>query len=364
MNICFFTNNYSYTGGIERVLSLISSKLAETNDVHIVSMYDLPTNNLNSIVYSKKVDISVLFTGNKKYIRQIIPAINELKKHLIEKNIDVVIATSEFVAPYAYYACKSIKTKCIVWTHTPTLNFDESIIQKPIKNFVFKNMDYIFTLTPESKENIINYFGRKEVTAIPNPIDPKLLNNKKYNTNSKRIITVGRICKQKNIEEAVKVAKLVLDSNYEWIWDIYGDGDETIKQQLISNINKYGLDNRINLKGNVSNLYEKYNDYSILVMTSKYEGFPMVLLEGIANRLPLVSYDISTGANLLIKDNGYLIIPFNTKEMADIIKELINNEEKRVTMSKESEKMIARYSINKISNIWIKELEKVIKYEK
>src|SRR5690606_33587813 len=119
----------------------------------------------------------------------------------------------------------------------------------------------------------------------------------------------------------------------EYTWHIYGKG--SLETVIKENIDKLGLSGRVILEGNVTDLYEKYSSYSLMVMTSSYEGFPMSLLEGMVNKLPLVSFDIQTGPNEIIHNNqnGFLIEPFNIDDAANKINLLIENSTKRIAFS-------------------------------
>ena len=105
----------------------------------------------------------------------------------------------------------------------------------------------------------------------------------------------------------MKVASEVLPKFPDWQWDIFGQGEDL--EELIRLAKEAQIDEQMHFNGQVTDLYERYKQYSIMVMTSRYEGFPMTLLEGIGNGLPLVSFDIPTGPSEIIDDgeNGYLL---------------------------------------------------------
>lgn len=137
-----------------------------------------------------------------------------------------------------------------------------------------------------------------------------------------------------------------------WTWDIYGEGE--LKDSLQKMINENGLSEKIRLMGQVSDLYDRYRDYAFMVMTSRYEGFPMSLIEGAANRLPLISFDIPTGPNEIIVDgvNGYLINADSDKDMVVKIRKLIENQEIRESMSKEVYQLTQAFAMERILKQW------------
>ncbi len=141
--------------------------------------------------------------------------------------------------------------------------------------------------------------------------------------------------------------------------EIYGNGTE--KEKLQEKINNLGLEKSFLLKGVTENIKEKYLASSIYVMSSRYEGMPMVLLEAMAHGLPIVSFECPCGPKDIIKDNedGYLVSFGNVEQMAKKIEELIINKEKRKFFGKNARKNVERFSQDKIMEKWKKLFEKM-----
>ena len=354
MKICFLIDDYSAIGGIQRVVPLISSALCDYHEVFVASMYDEYENN-NKTLYDKRIELFTLIQEKKEYIRHSIKVVKLLKDFIKLNGINTLIASSEMLVPYVYLATKDTKVGFVCWTHTPALSYDESFLQRPFKWLGAKKADYIIALTEKTKNLLRNKYKTNNIIDIPNPIDPKLMKEVEYNVKSKRIISVGRICYQKYYEKLIEVANIVLKNNPDWFWDIYGDGinKNTIEKLIIDN----HLVGRVNLMGNSNNMYELYKNYAIQVLTSRFEGFPMTLLEGMANGLPLVSFNVN-GVDSIIKNekNGYLIEPFDEKLMAEKINILIDDEELRKKLSKINIELRKEYSIENVIKEWNKML--------
>ena len=158
----------------------------------------------------------------------------------------------------------------------------------------------------------------------------------------------------------LNIAKDVLQCHKEWSWDIYGDGED--RKNLEKRIAELNLNGRVILKGNSSDIYNLYDDYAIMVMTSRYEGFPMVLIEAAARGLPLVSFDIHTGPNEIItnESNGYLIEYEDAESMRDKINLLIQDSLKRKQFSDEAIKSVEQFREQQVLDRWI-ELIKELK---
>ena len=149
----------------------------------------------------------------------------------------------------------------------------------------------------------------------------------------------------------VKVAEKVLPNNPDWEWHVYGDGEtfETIKKQ----INSVGLEKQLILKGNVPGVCSRFCEYAIFVLPSYREGLPLVLLEAKINKLPMISFDIETGPSEIIdKENGILIEPYDCNKMAEEIQYLIDNVDYRCQLSEGTSKNLEKFDYNNILQQW------------
>ena len=117
------------------------------------------------------------------------------------------------------------------------------------------------------------------------------------------------------------------------------------------------------LLGNVKNIDEYYKTSSIFVMTSRFEGLPMTLLEAKYYKLPIVSYDIKTGPRECIEHgiNGYLVEDGNAKDMAEKIEKLIVDDDMRTSFSVKALMNVEKFSLEKIIYKWNKLIDEVMK---
>jgi len=255
--------------------------------------------------------------------------------------------------PVGFGATLFTNTKFICWEHSNTNLVSNHKFKKASRWMGAKFADKVIVLTKQDESDYFKKYRPKSLVQIYNPIDPNIFNiSSTYDIDSKKIISVGSLCNRKNFTLLLDVAKMIFEKYVDWTWDICGEGEE--REVLQNKIFELGLQDFVKLKGVVSNLYELYSQYSIMVMTSKSEGFPMALIEGMAKKLPLISFDIYTGPNEIIFDgrNGFLIKPFEVEVFAERICQLIENRELRMEMSKQNDILAENFHIGSISSKW------------
>lgn len=354
MRVCFFCGTLS-SGGIGRVVSLISSYLAEKEEVEIFLLSDYDTEKsvykVNSRCHKYSLQKEPCSMTNAICTGHII---KKTENYLKENDIDVVIACGALYYPVAAVAAKKIRCKLICWEHTdPNITTDYKF-QGLCRSFGALLSDANLVLTKSAKNVYDHKYRSKRNIQIYNPVDPLLLKIKpQFNCTSKRIISVGRLNAQKNFDRLIDIAKVILNKKTEWSWDVFGDGE--LKEHLTERVIKEGLMGRLSFMGQVTDIYDRYQQYGMMVMTSDYEGFPMTLLEGAACGLPLVAFDVQTGPNEIIVDgeNGFLCDQGDTNSMLQRIEQLIDSDELRVSQSQSSREYVKNFSIEKIAKEWM-----------
>ena len=141
---------------------------------------------------------------------------------------------------------------------------------------------------------------------------------------------------------------------------VLGEGeDRPVLEQMIHDAS---LDNQLVLKGQVDDMDSYYRRSAMFVMTSRFEGLPMVLLEAKAYRLPLISFDCPTGPSEVIEDgiNGTVVPVGDIDTMAATINTLIDDRAKRVEYSSMSGSNAERYGMCLIAQSWIRLLHEVM----
>lgn len=356
MKICILVSDISQVGGGERVAANLANSFCEKYKVSLISVF----NKSKTEVYNLDSRISIFYIVNenirlrKCYItacKKIHTTIDE-----ISPDITLLVNASTYIFLPAFYKAK---TKCVACEHTNLKNkfHTSSLMSKFKRLYAVKKCNKIVTLTQADKNNYIDKYNLSEqkVVNIYNWIEPEILKHFKVQDGQiKKIISVGRFDPVKGYEMLAEVAKIVLSKHTDWEWHIYGAGNNEYKEKIKKIIKEYHLKDRLILKEPLASIYEKYSEYSFLILTSYYEGLPMVLLEAKACGLPIISFSCPTGPDEIISDgiNGYLVPCYDISMMISKIEELINDRDKIHEFSQNSSVNIDKFQKTKILSQW------------
>lgn len=357
MKICFYCDTIFSIGGVQRVLAVLAKSLANKNVVTIIThdkpiakntqMYDLYEANINYIFISNPPIPKLEYFFCKLYsflYKNILPQ-NKFtskyygyssfpptyRKHLIgtinRERFDVVIGVHVFLSFHLASIKDKIKSKTIGWMHNSFEAF--FLIKKPyIGQFwnYFKyqipKLDKTIVLTKHDQEKYIENFGfTPEVIYNPLTVKPKGTGSMKY----KKFLAVGRMSEgHKGFDILIKAFAIFAKENNDWILEIVGDGPE--KGYLESLIEEFKLSNRVIISPFTNNIEEKYANASIFVLSSRWEGFGLVLFEAMAHGLLIISSELPTTKEILSNHDGIFFFQNeNFHELAQVMTHAIKN---------------------------------------
>ncbi|WP_238915453.1 glycosyltransferase family 4 protein [Clostridium sp. YIM B02555] len=388
MKICFLTDTIFNLGGIQRVLSVLTNELVNTYDVTIIctngtykvnrELYkldkkvqviineELCKKKLFTKIYSKVLRTLIMkieFLNKKKFIGLLTQAFyptniqNNFINFFNSKDYDVIIGNQGYCSMLLGIIGNKINAKTIGWQH----NSYDAYFNSPYKynwkqdelfKVYIKKLDKYIVLTDDDKKLIDKNFMINS-NRIYNPLS--FTSDKKSNCEEKNIVCVGRLIQeQKGLDLLIKAFHKVSSIHKDWILYIVGDGADKDKlNELISDLN---LENKIKIQPSTNNIEEYYLNSSILVSSSRWEGFGLVITEAMECGLPVIAFANSGPKEIINKpdENGILVPCEDIDALAENIIHLIENEEKRKRIAKGSIVRAQDFSISKISGEWTK----------
>lgn len=222
-----------------------------------------------------------------------------------------------------------------------------------------KRLDQLVVLTDKSKSS---WPELSNVSVIPDPI-PMNQGDRSHDSvqnqgpvplilKAKRVVTIGRYAYQKGYDLLLQAWAEVEKHYPDWSLDIYGMGDQTSYRQLMSDL---GIDaRRCRLNGPVEDVVKTYTDSSVFVLSSRFEGFGLVLVEAMACGLPVVSFDCPAGPDEIITDgvDGLLVPSGDVHSLAGKLMTLMSDEDLRKRLGQQARQSARRYEMAAIATQW------------
>lgn len=218
---------------------------------------------------------------------------------------------------------------------------DESIVRR---------FDKFVVLTNEDR----GYWGdMPNIQVIPNAA--MMVGERYSDVSRKRMIAVGRLDYQKGFDRLIQAWKVVQKSGRyaDWRLDIFGQGEW--KDMLNDMIRKAGLERTAFINPPTTRIGDEYAGSSMLVMSSNYEGFPMVMIEAMACGLPVVSFDFKCGPKDIIHEgtNGLIVSNGDIDGLAHAMMKVMGDDAFRKKLSDGAKKIVATYSEENVMKQWI-----------
>lgn len=270
----------------------------------------------------KNIDDKVIvnMSGNRliRTLKYMLTLPFSIPQMLLKEKPSYYISTNPIMWTIAFFTKKlfKINTEIISWYHY-------SLKDKPLKKIYLKSADTYFAISSGIAKQLVSAGVQSErVRTVFNPINrkDKVVGRTKLGEPVK-IIYVGRVMLdgQKNIRQLFDALSEVKGN---WQLDLYGAGK-------IDEIKKYaknkGILNNLNVIGFKDKLWDTLDKVDVLVLTSKYEGLPMVLNEAISVGIPVISSNCETGPDDIVnKDNGLIYNLNNTNDLKEKLDKIIS----------------------------------------
>ena len=365
-------------GGVQRVTAVIAKELAKDYDVTIIT-FDKPEQKDTRLFDLQEADINYRFfeypkTPTWKWIcckvysylyRKHLPQIritsdlychssfpsqkrNALIQELVAGNYDVIIGVHAPLAVRLASCRKKIKgIKLIGWIHNSyeALFGKKSLYIGPelCKHFEFQ-LEKLDTTVVLCQYDAKQYHFPTKVIYNPLTLTPE----EKSTGTSKKFLAVGRFSRlHKGFDLLIEGFHIFAKKDKEWTLDIVGEGvEEPMYRELIK---KYKLEARITIHPFTNHVQEYYSHAQVYILSSRWEGFGLVLVEAMAHGLPVISSDLPTSQEIM-GDFGMYFSNGDVNGMARQMEEATKMDWQ--TKSEQALKIAARFNIDTIINQW------------
>lgn len=360
MNLIYIVEDFSSPGGVERIVSEKANILSTQyrHNVTVISVYcamrpfcyklDSGVNLIQlDVPFAKKINNPVLRLFSR--INIMFTAISCLNKVIKQLNPDIIFFTT------------TLGAILLPFCHTKARRIYESHTARK-----FNPYHQLFFLTECSADAVvcltdadaISYRHAKQVMVIPNFIEKSGKCVVDYGV--KKAIAVGRLEHVKGFDILISCWQEVARRLPDWQLDIYGEG--AYREALQQQIDTLHLGDKVKLCGRHDNIMEIYPRYSLHLMTSRYEGQGLVLIEAQACGLPSVVFNFQYGASDIVTNghNGLIVEQGNTEQFTEAVIKMLSSEALRKEYGSNALAVGKRYSKENIFKKWIKLIEETV----
>lgn len=347
MKLLYITNAINGAGGLERVLSIKASYLADKlgYQVHILTLNNIGqslfyTFSPNIILHTITVQGNPLQYAKNYYqgIRSMIALIQPNRISVCDDGLKGFfiprIIGCKIPIIYERHVSKEIEM------HHGFSFFRKNFIKMKwqMMEYLAKDFNAFIVLTDGNKKE---WSSLKNLRVIPNPLS--FYPNQSSNLENKKVIAVGKQSYQKGYDLLLQAWQIVHNQHPDWHLEIYGKKE--MNENLDTKAKKLGINKSVSLLDPEKNIQEKYLDCSIYVMSSRYEGFGMVLIEAMACGVPCVSFNCNYGpADIITNDeDGFVVEKENYKALAFKMVLLIEDKPLREQMGQLAKNNVKRF---------------------
>lgn len=387
MKICFWTTSIFELGGIKRVTTILANELVKEHEVSIVTFERRQNENRAMYGLSEKIKVEYIkvaqFRDNRatpaRYSRMLMrnlnnktgflnhPSTERLLKDMFypkfirerwisyfnKKKYDVIIATAGLSMNLAVMADR-LHAKTIGWQHN---RYDVYVNQKNtlfwkkevlIKKY-FPKLDHYVVLNEYDRQEYKQKLGI-DCVAMDNP--RSVISEKKASLDQKNFFVAARLSEAKGFD-------LLLDAFYQFCqqddeWNLVIAGDGELRAEIIDLVWQYGLQERVKFVGMTNQVEKYYLDSSVYLMSSKWEGWGLVVIEAFEMGQPVIAFDI-VPMDVLITNgwDGIIVEQFDATKYAAAMLKLAHDDALRKTMGSRAIETAKRFSVEKIAQRWV-----------
>ncbi|TXI82686.1 MAG: glycosyltransferase family 4 protein [Cupriavidus sp.] len=347
--VCFLTGTLNAFAGAERMTAVIANGLAERGyRVLVLSLYDRAT----VFPLHENVVHDALFEARPSFKWAYLPTVFGIRKFLRKHAVDVLVEVDTMLTLFTVPATLGMRVRRVAWEHS---HFDEDL-GKPIRRFARRlaaryNESVVVLTQRDSERWLLSLRPHGRVVAIPNAL-PFPMPHDAVDGHAKRVVAVGRLVPEKGFDMLLRAWAAVSPVRPDWHLVIVGDGEQ--RGALTRQLRSLSLEGTVALEGATQDVEAQYRRASILCMSSRHEGFGLVLVEAMAYGLAVISTNCEAGPRELIRDqeNGIVVNVDDAADMARGILNLMADDDLRRRFGRAGRDFARQYDATLIVHSW------------
>lgn len=349
---CLFVAPGMLFGGAERVMSILANEWGKSDIETMILVTE--TDAVSKYYLSDKVKMISCLEEKKRAKIPHLVIIKRVREICKEWQPDVVISFYNDLCALTALAITGLHIPLIYSERNDPNRTNQGKIDCLYRKIIENMADKIVFQTTGAQRCYSKSVQEKS-TVILNPLNTCGFPIHDFLHEKHEIVSVGRLEPQKNQKLLIDAFALIANDFPEYQLTIYGEG--SLRKELEDYIKAKGLQERVSLPGNQTNIQEHIKDASLFVLSSDYEGIPNALIEAMAIGLPCVSSDCSPGGarELIEEGRSGLITPCSdVKKLSDAMRMMLSNKTYAKACGIEALRIREKTDVRKISEDWLR----------
>ena len=296
----------------------------------------------------------------REFIGNNLQRVNRLRAIFRSSEYDVVVSFIDKTNVLVLLATLGLDVPVVVSERTDPRRYAIGTVAAGLRRVLYPSARAVVVQTAGVSTWAQRIVGKESIHVIPNPISEQFLGiyGSVGTSGHCTVVAMGRLEPEKGFERLLAAFAKCAERHAEWTLRIVGEG--TQRPQLRELAVELGLESRIKLDTVTKEPEKVLGDSDLFVLSSRYEGFPMVLLEAMACGLPVISFDCPSGPREIIRDgiDGILVPPDDVEALAKAMDSLMGAQKERQRLGGRAVEVKMRFGLPRVTEMWSEVLRK------
>lgn len=346
--ICFLTGTLNVFAGAERMTATVANELARRGHrIHILSLCDPRS----CFPLDPSIRHDALFDRRPSFRSHFLTTIARLRRYVRQHGISVLVEVDPLLTLFTLPACLGLDVRRIAWEHC---NFDQDLglpLRRLARRLSARTCERIVVLTELDREKWVRNLRCTNIDVIPNTLAFPIPAEPAART-SRTAVAVGRLTDVKGFDVLLQAWVVIAKAFPDWRLRIVGSGE--LLDSLTQLRDRLSLQECVRLEPARSDIQSVYRDASLLCLSSRYEGFPLVLVEAMAYGLPIVATNCETGVKALLShgENAQISPVNDPAALARGIAAVISSPELAARLAEAGRRQVHKFAPEEIATRW------------
>ncbi|HNP84184.1 MAG TPA: glycosyltransferase family 4 protein [Nitrospira sp.] len=345
-------------GGAERVMAVMANHWAEHGyDITLVTLArsDEDFYPLHPAVQRVGLGVMKVSSGLREALWNNLVRLKQLRDAIRLSRPDVVISFIERTNILVLLSTIGLPVPIVACERIDPRHHSIGPVWSGLRRCLYRRAASLVVQTEGLRSWAEGFVPARSVHVIPNPIaivSEEASAERTTGGRSKCVSALGRLVPQKGFDTLLQAFAHCIRTHADWSLTIVGEGPERSQLEALSA--RLGIEDRVSLIGRRSNPFPILRQTDLFVLSSRYEGFPMALVEAMACRLPVISTDCPSGPRDIIRDgvDGILVPPNDVSALTQAMTRLMENSDERHRLRMRAGEVVDRFSTARIMALW------------